>query len=161
MTDCYLGLGSNIGDRERLLRQAVAYIDRVPEIAVVHCSSIYETEPVGYTNQSAFLNAVIRIKTRLSPTDLLASCMDIEQQLQRERLVKWGPRTIDIDILLYDDLQISTPVLSIPHPLMGERFFVLIPLAEINSHLIWYGETVVQYIDKLGEQQGITCYKLW
>jgi 2-amino-4-hydroxy-6-hydroxymethyldihydropteridine diphosphokinase len=161
MTDCYLGLGSNIGDRERLLRQAVAYIDRVPEIAVVHCSSIYETEPVGYTNQSAFLNAVIRIKTRLSPTDLLASCMDIEQQLQRERLVKWGPRTIDIDILLYDDLQISTPVLSIPHPLMGERFFVLIPLAEINPHLIWYGETVVQYIAKLGEQQGITCYKLW
>jgi 2-amino-4-hydroxy-6-hydroxymethyldihydropteridine diphosphokinase len=161
MTDCYLGLGSNIGDRERLLRQAVAYIDRVPEIAVVHCSSIYETEPVGYTNQSAFLNAVIRIKTRLSPTDLLASCMDIEQQLQRERLVKWGPRTIDIDILLYDDLQISTPVLSIPHPLMGERFFVLIPLAEINPHLTWYGETVEQYIDKLGEQQGITCYKLW
>lgn len=160
MSVCYLGLGSNLGDREQFLRQAVSSLADLPETMVLQISSIYETEPVGFTEQEAFLNAAVKLKTGLSPENLLLACQAIEQQLKRVRSLKWGPRTIDIDILLYEDLQLCSPVLTIPHPLLDERLFVLIPLAEISPSLTWNGLTVQQRINLL-RPEGITYYKAW
>lgn len=98
-------------------------------------SSIYETAPVGYLNQDAFLNLVIRLETSLSPLSLLDTCQEIEQILQRERLIRWGPRTVDLDVLLYGQEQLTTERLIIPHPHMYERAFVLVPLRELMPAL--------------------------
>lgn len=161
MNFCYLGLGSNLGDREQFLRQAVNLLTCLPDTKVLQISSIYETEPFGFTAQGAFLNAVVKLETDLDPQTLLLLCQDIEQQLQRVRNLKWGPRTIDIDILLYDDLQICSDTLIVPHSMLDERLFVLIPLAEISPSLTWNGSTVEQRINLIGEPRGIAYYKPW
>jgi 2-amino-4-hydroxy-6-hydroxymethyldihydropteridine diphosphokinase len=127
----YLGLGSNVGNREELLIQAVNLLHQIPEVFVIRSSAIYETEPVGYTEQAPFLNTVIEIKTSLSASELLVHTQRIEAELGRIRTFRWGPRTLDIDILLYENSWIHNGELQIPHPRMTERAFVLIPLAEI------------------------------
>ncbi|MDN5345185.1 MAG: 2-amino-4-hydroxy-6-hydroxymethyldihydropteridine diphosphokinase [Clostridia bacterium] len=132
----YLGLGSNLGDREVNLRAAVAILGATAGITVEGLSSWYETTPVGKTDQGLFLNGVVRIKTTLSPRELLQCVLAIEQRLGRVRRERWGPRNIDIDILLYDALTIKEPDLEIPHPRLLERAFVLVPLAEIAPDLI-------------------------
>ena len=128
MVQAYLGLGSNIGDRKQQLLKAIDLIGNIKGIKVTKQSSIYETAPIGYTDQPNFLNLCLEIETELSPQQLLKHCLDIEQQLHRVREIRWGPRTLDIDILLYSDNIIETDNLSIPHPRMQERAFVLIPL---------------------------------
>ena len=133
MVQAYLGLGSNIGDRKQLLLTAIDLIGNIKGIKVTKQSSIYETAPIGYTDQPNFLNLCLEIETELSPQQLLKHCLDIEQQLHRVREIRWGPRTLDIDILLYSDNIIETDNLSIPHPRMQERAFVLIPLNDIAS----------------------------
>ena len=125
----YLGLGSNLGDREAHLRRAVSLLGAVGEITVL--SSVYETEPWGLTEQPRFLNMACGILTSLSPQELLAHAQDVERRLGRVRAVRYGPRTIDVDILLYGDLVVDTPELQIPHPGIPERAFVLAPLGEI------------------------------
>ena len=131
----YLSLGSNMGDRFEMLRQAVAQLAEHPAIAVTRISSLYETDPVGYTDQEPFLNMVVQLETELTAMALLDVCQMIEQNLNRKRLVRWGPRTIDLDILLYNQDRIETARLTVPHPRMNERAFVLIPLLEIDPGL--------------------------
>ncbi|TBW68285.1 2-amino-4-hydroxy-6-hydroxymethyldihydropteridine diphosphokinase, partial [Staphylococcus capitis] len=123
----------NIGDRKQQLLKAIDLIGNIKGIKVTKQSSIYETAPIGYTDQPNFLNLCLEIETELSPQQLLKHCLDIEQQLHRVREIRWGPRTLDIDILLYSDNIIETDNLSIPHPRMQERAFVLIPLNDIAS----------------------------
>ncbi|QGP92135.1 7,8-dihydro-6-hydroxymethylpterin-pyrophosphokinase [Neomoorella glycerini] len=132
----YLGLGSNLGDREGNLQRAVAILTATEGIEVERLSSWYETAPVGKTDQGWFLNGVAKIKTTMLPRELLLTVLAIEQRLGRVRRERWGPRNIDIDILLYDDLTVNEPDLAIPHPRLMERAFVLIPLAEIAPELI-------------------------
>lgn len=125
----YIALGSNVGDRAAHVRRAAGLLSGAG--TVTGLSSLYLTEPVGKRDQAPFINAVAAVATRLPPDDLLAVCRSIEARLGRERAERWGPRTIDLDILLYGDLTVHTEQLTIPHPRMAERRFVLEPLAEI------------------------------
>ncbi len=126
----FVGLGTNLGDKKENLQTALQLL-KTPETQVVSVSSFYVTEPVGYADQDNFLNAVAELRTLRSPRELLALAQSIEQELHRVRTIKNGPRTIDVDILLYDDLVTDDPLLTLPHPRMTERLFVLVPLAEI------------------------------
>ena len=134
MKTAYLGLGSNIGDREQNLKAALAKL-AAPDVRVARLSSVYETEPVGFTAQRWFLNIVVEIETELFPMQLLSRIAKIEQALGRVRSVKNGPRTLDIDILLYGRAVVRSGRLEIPHPRMAERRFVLAPLAELAPEL--------------------------
>lgn len=131
MALAYIGLGSNLGDREGHLNEAVRRLRQLPGTTVLRVSRFHETDPIGGPVQGKFLNAALALETTLSPQPLLAELQRIETALGRTREVHWGPRTIDLDILLYDDLVLDTPTLRVPHPLMHKRLFVLAPLAEI------------------------------
>lgn len=142
-----MGLGSNIGNRESYLRAAVKLLKANNSIDVKKISGVYESSPLGYTNQRAFLNAVVEIETSFSPADLFKVCRLIEEFLKRKRDIKWGPRTIDIDILLFGNEEISTPSLTIPHSEMTKRNFVLAPLLEIAPHLkLPNGDQIADYL---------------
>lgn len=145
-TLAYLSLGSNLGDREGYLREAVARIDRLPETRVVAASSIIETSPWGKTDQPAFLNMAVTVRTLLSPEDLLAALRRIEDNLGRQRTEPWGPRTLDIDILVYEGEERNTPTLTLPHPHLTERRFVLEPLVEVAPELVVRGKTVREWL---------------
>ena len=132
----YLGLGSNLNDRQGNIFEALKRLSSISGISVVNSSSLYETEPVGYIDQACFINAVVEIKTILSPRRLLDLCLKIECNMGRDRKIQKGPREIDVDILLYDRLIVDEDDLKIPHPAMHERRFVLVPLAEIAPDLI-------------------------
>jgi 2-amino-4-hydroxy-6-hydroxymethyldihydropteridine diphosphokinase len=134
-TRSYLGLGSNIGDRQANIIEAIKRLNAIPGIVIVNRSSLYETEPIGYKYQDWFINAVIGITTTLSPRSLLDVCVGIEDEMGRIRRTEKGPREIDIDILLYGDLTVDESGLKIPHQSMHLRRFVLIPLLEIASDL--------------------------
>lgn len=140
----YIGMGSNIGDREANLSRAVAFLGQVNGVEVTAVSSYYNTAPVGYVQQPDFLNAAAEIKTTLSADELLQVCICIEKELGRERIIRWGPRTIDLDILLYGDRIINEEYLTVPHPRMHERDFVLEPLNEIAPQALHpvYRQTV-------------------
>jgi 2-amino-4-hydroxy-6-hydroxymethyldihydropteridine diphosphokinase len=131
----YLGLGSNIGDREVHLREAIAKLDAA-DVRVTRVSPVYETEPVDYTEQRWFLNQVVEAETRLFPKMLLSRIARIERELGRVRTVPKGPRVIDIDILIYGKAVVRTATLEVPHPRMGERRFVLAPLADLAPELL-------------------------
>jgi 2-amino-4-hydroxy-6-hydroxymethyldihydropteridine diphosphokinase len=133
-TIAYIGLGSNLGDKEANCRKAIALLEKSGRVTSV--SSLYCTEPVGLAEQDDFVNAVVELETVLPPEALLDRCLSIEKELGRKRTVHWGPRTIDVDILLYGDVMIETPELTIPHPLLHNRRFVLVPLSEIAPHVI-------------------------
>lgn len=127
----FLGLGSNLGDRLATLQRAVDLLDADLRSRVDGVSSVYQTEPVGGPEQDPYLNLAVRIATRRRPAALLRLCHRVERALGRTRKVRWGPRTIDVDILLYDDKVIRTRDLQIPHPRLDERAFALIPLIEV------------------------------
>ena len=129
--DAFLGLGSNIGSRLETLQRALDLLDAEQGVRVQRCSRVWETDPVGGPEQGDFLNVVLEIDTELEPHGLLAACNRVEAGLGRTRDVHWGPRTIDIDILLIDDLTIADGTLTVPHPRMRERAFVLLPLLEL------------------------------
>ena len=130
----FIGIGSNVGDRDKHIRDAVRLLSE--NFTFVRMSSIYETAAMYNTEQPAFLNAVLSVRTKLLPLDVLNILLDVERKLGRVRTVKNAPRTIDLDILLYDDLVVDLPELKIPHPLMCERRFVLEPLAEIAPGIV-------------------------
>lgn len=132
----YLGLGSNVGDREEYIDQAIFLLKKTPHMKVRKASSIYETSAEGVADQPPFLNSAVEIKTTLPPHKLLDVVQSIENTLGREREIEWGPRTIDIDILLYGKVIISDDRLQVPHPLLHERLFALMPLAEIAPDVI-------------------------
>ncbi len=132
----FIGVGSNIGDRCNNILIAEKEINCSDVCKVVEISKIYETEPFGYLDQDKFLNCVFKIKTSLMPDQLLKFLLATEKKLKRKRVVRWGPRTIDLDILLYDKLVISSKDLVIPHPGMHERMFVLKPLCDLAPDYI-------------------------
>ena len=136
MTRAYVGLGSNVGDRERMLWSAVHMLAFNPEVEVVAVSSIRETDPVGLADQPRFLNAAVALDTELEPRALLELLMAVERELGRTRDgPRFGPRTIDLDLLLYGDEVVDEPGLTVPHPRLHERRFVLEPLAELDYEL--------------------------
>jgi 2-amino-4-hydroxy-6-hydroxymethyldihydropteridine diphosphokinase len=135
MAIAYLGLGSNLGDRTQHLMQACATLERHPAISVQAVSSLYHTAPVGVSGQNWFLNAVAQLHTTLSPRALLTVTQATERRLGRTPMFRWGPRVVDVDILLYDSLQLHTPFLTIPHAALCDRLFVLIPLHEVAPDL--------------------------
>ncbi len=128
----YLGIGSNLGDRLSHLQAAVEGMDAADGVDVVAVSSVYETDPVGGPEQGEFLNAVVAIETERSPRGLLELAHELEAAAQRVRTERWGPRTLDVDVLLVADEQVHEPDLEIPHPRMRERGFVMVPLGELD-----------------------------
>ena len=130
----YLSLGSNMGDRDQNLMSAIVLINENDKIDVISCSNVYETEPVGYSDQDDFLNICLKIETDLDAYELLKVVADIELRLHRVRLFANAPRTLDIDILLFDDMVSDDPKLTIPHPRMYQRAFVLYPLKDISDY---------------------------
>ena len=129
----FIALGSNLGEREAMIRLALDDLARLPATTLVRASSLYDTEAVGETDQPNFLNAVVELDTELSARQLLWNLLLIEKRLGRVRTQRWGPRTIDLDLLLYGRQQMDTPALTLPHPRMHERAFVLVPLLELDS----------------------------
>ena len=132
MNTAFVALGSNLSKREEYLSEAIDMLNEHEAIRVSKRSSVYETEPVGYVDQNDFLNMVVQVETSMSAYQLLDQCQQIEQELGRKRVVKWGPRTIDLDILLFNDEHMTAERLTIPHPHMHERAFVMVPLADVN-----------------------------
>ena len=132
----YLGIGSNLGDRLGYLQLAVDELDGRVGIDVVGVSRVYETAPVGGPAQDSYLNAVVAIDTELEPHDLLRECQRIEARAERVRAERWGPRTLDVDVLLIEGCRIDDPELTVPHPRMWERGFVLAPLRDVAPDLV-------------------------
>ena len=133
MNVVYLSIGTNMGEREQNLKLAVKLLTDTDGVTVEAVSSIYETAPVGFVDQASFLNIAVRLTTNLSSADMLKVCQGIEQELGRVREYRWGPRIIDLDILLYNHENIETESLIVPHERMFERAFVLVPLVEISD----------------------------
>ena len=154
----YLGLGSNLGDRKANLGAAVQGLESVSRLLAT--SPIYETPPWGYMDQPDFLNQVIRVETDLSPSELLVYLKALETRLGRTATVRYGPRTIDIDVLFYDDLVLDEPGLTIPHPRIQGRAFVLVPLADLAPDMIHplEGKTVSALLEQV-DQSEITHYE--
>lgn len=157
----YLGLGSNIGDRASFLKQALEQLDNVPGVRVIRCSSIYETDPYGPVEQNDFLNLAVQIETIMPPLALLDTVQQIEKAMLRKREIHWGPRTIDLDILLYDQTIIHTERLALPHPEIARRAFVLKPMAEIAPHLVLPGinRSMIELWQTLEEKEGVRLWK--
>lgn len=146
MSKAYLGLGSNVGDKKANLEKAIQLLEDNKSVIVIKKSSYYETEPVGYKEQDWFLNMVVEIETSFEPEDLLEYCQWIEKELKRKRIVRWGPRTIDVDILVYEDYESNDEMLTIPHPRICERAFVMIPLHEIAPALKIKGKSIEELL---------------
>ncbi|OLS34123.1 2-amino-4-hydroxy-6-hydroxymethyldihydropteridine diphosphokinase [Bacillus sp. MRMR6] len=159
----YIALGSNMESRYDYLLSALQQLQMHPCIELVNISSIYETDPVGYEDQDLFLNMVVEINTELDAFELLEVCLNIELKLGRKREFKWGPRTIDLDILLYNQENIESENLIVPHPRIKERAFVVIPLLEINHDIIIppEGKPLSFWLDELPnqDQKGVRIWK--
>lgn len=157
----YLSIGSNIGDRLETFQRAIQLLDMNDKIRLEDLSSIYETDPVGYTDQACFLNAVIKITTSLKPEELLRTCLFIESELGRKREIRWGPRTLDLDILLYNQENIETESLIVPHPRMQERAFVIIPLMELdpNIKLPNVNAALDDILNQIPDKEGVRLWK--
>jgi len=134
--EVFIGLGSNVGERHRFLQRAAAALGGIEGLRVVWFSSVYETDPYGNTNQGKFLNAVCEAETALLPQELLPRLRTIEEQLGRQKREHWGPREIDLDILLYDGLTVQEGDILVPHPELEKRRFALVPLREIAPDLV-------------------------
>jgi 2-amino-4-hydroxy-6-hydroxymethyldihydropteridine diphosphokinase len=161
VNDVYLSLGTNMGDREENLKAAIELLRRKAGIFVQKISPVYETAPVGYVDQPSFLNIAIYARTTLTPFELLEACQSIENELGRVRTIRWGPRTIDLDILLYNNDNIETENLIIPHPRMFERAFVLVPLKDVArkpfTEKLVQAEAALKDMDL--EKEGIRKWK--
>jgi 2-amino-4-hydroxy-6-hydroxymethyldihydropteridine diphosphokinase len=153
MTIAYIGIGSNVGERELFCRDAVEALADTDGIDIQGVSSLYETEPVGGPPQRSFVNLVVKIECELSPRRLLETCKGIEERMGREPSdIHWGPRVVDLDVLLFGDEKVNEPGVEIPHPRIRERRFVLVPLLEIDAEVTdpW-GD---RYADGLDEAEG-------
>lgn len=144
-----VGLGSNLGNREERVTQAIQALACLPGCELDKCSTLYETPAWGFEQQPSFINAVCGLYSELPAMELLKYLQEIERQHKRERAVKWGPRTLDLDIICYGDQRHSSPELSLPHPHFKERVFVLRPLAEIYPDLIIDGLSVQEHLQNL------------
>ena len=153
----YLGLGTNQGDRQEQLKQAINLLNNTKGIHVRKTSSIYETAPVGYLDQPPFYNMAAEIQTNLPPGRLLEAFLQIEQKFHRVRKIRWGPRTMDLDLLLYEDRLIQQEDLVVPHPRMTERAFVLVPLFEIAGDIEIPGthKTITRWMEEIPDEQKV------
>ena len=153
----YLGLGTNLGDRRNNLQQALGLLAGEPRLRLSRCSQIYETEPWGVADQPAFLNCVAEVATSLDPESLLGLCKRVEEELGRQPGLRWGPRLIDLDILLYGNEVVGLPHLEIPHPRLHVRAFALIPLAELAPEAVHplLELSVAELLEKTGGIGGV------
>jgi 2-amino-4-hydroxy-6-hydroxymethyldihydropteridine diphosphokinase len=153
----YIGIGSNVGDKARQCERGVAEILKRDRHRLLARSSLYKTQPIGYIEQDWFINLVIKIETEMDAPALLCSLKEIESRLGRVKTHRWGPRSIDLDILFFNDDRIQTDELTVPHPLIQDRQFVLVPLAEIDPTLTHpvLKKTVQQLLEQLREDQGV------
>ena len=153
----YIGFGSNIGDRLSHIQNAIHTLSKTEEITLQKISSVYTTDPVGYEAQAQFLNGVAAVQTSLSPLSLLHTLKHIETAIGRKHRIRWGPREIDLDILIYGNLCVQTEKLVIPHPEMHLRGFVLVPLAEIAPDLVHpvFQETIQTLHNRLENSKSI------
>ncbi len=158
MATVCLGLGSNLGNREAYLRAALLRLEALEGTRVVATSSLYCSKPWGKLDQPDYMNMAALLETRLEPGELLAECKRIEREAGRTAGERWGPRVLDIDILLYDDLALDSPVLTIPHPRMWQRQFVLMPLAELLPDLRDPGG---RSISEVLESEEIVAQGVW
>jgi 2-amino-4-hydroxy-6-hydroxymethyldihydropteridine diphosphokinase len=164
MPRAYIGLGSNLGHSVDSLKRALELINSLGKTKVNKVSSLYVTEPVGYENQPWFYNCVAEIETELHPVELLSQLQQIENLLGRVRDIRWGPRTIDLDIILFNGFESNTEELTVPHPRMEERAFVLVPLDEIASeYKLLDGRTVREVRNRLNDDKKFSCIprKIW
>ncbi|MBN2030752.1 2-amino-4-hydroxy-6-hydroxymethyldihydropteridine diphosphokinase [bacterium] len=161
MKHVFLGLGSNVGDREAYLNEALSFLGDHKHIRINCVSSIYETEPWGKADQSPFLNQVVEIETQCDPQKLILTCQKIEKDLGGAKRERWGPRRIDIDLLLYGDQIIDEENLQVPHLRLSERLFVLIPLCEVASGVTIPGLdlTVRNVLEKCLDRGSVKLYK--
>lgn len=143
MAQAYVGVGANLGDREATIREALRRLAELPGIAVVAVSELRETAPWGPVPQPAYLNGAVALETALAPRALLDALLSVERSLGRVREERWGPRTIDLDLLLYGDETLAEPGLEVPHPRLHERAFALEPLAELDPALVVPGRGTV------------------
>lgn len=159
MARAYVGLGTNLGDKMENLRVALALLAAASAVRVLRVADVYRTAPWGYADQDWFLNTVAELETMLAARHLLEVLLDIEGRMGRRRGVRWGPRIIDLDLLLYGDRVVREPDLVVPHPRMHERAFVLVPLAELEPSLrLADGRTVAQAAEMLRKQQEVVWY---
>lgn len=164
MPQAFIGIGSNQGNSEEIIRNALDSINNIPEVEVQQVSSLYLTEPVGFEDQPWFYNCVAEVDTTLSPHKLLEVLQGIENQLGRVRTIRWGPRTVDLDILLYGEITLDGELLTIPHPRMEERAFVIVPLAEIAPGVVIPGGRKVSDVkSELPDDKKCSCIhkKIW
>ncbi|MFD2617472.1 2-amino-4-hydroxy-6-hydroxymethyldihydropteridine diphosphokinase [Terrilactibacillus laevilacticus] len=157
----YIGLGSNMGNRIDYLQKACVSMNQLSNVKIVNCSSIYETAPYGPVKQADFLNMVAKIETSLSAIDLLHQLQQIELSLNRKREIHWGPRTIDLDILLYNQENIEMEDLIVPHPEISKRLFVLVPLLDLDPNLTItkIDRTVSELYKERKEDEGVRLWK--
>lgn len=153
----YIAIGSNMGNKEDNLNSAIELINSSEVIKITKTSKFYETKPVGYLDQDSFLNGALEVKTLLTPKKLISFLLDKEKDLKRERIIKWGPRTIDLDVLLYDNLITSDEDIIIPHPRMHERLFVLKPLCDIAPYIVHpvLSERIIDLMNKISKEQEL------
>lgn len=154
-----LGLGTNMGNRRENLSAAVEKLRADGRLKIEKISSIYETEPFGLKEQASFLNAVIQIWTKLSPEALLALCQKIEREMGRIRRVRWGPRIIDIDLLIYEHVSMCTDDLTLPHPYLAQRRFVLEPMAEITDEEVLGRFTAKDLLMRCADRGKVEIYQ--
>lgn len=152
---CYIGIGSNMGDSKATINEAINIIQSTAGINLLSVAPYYRTAPVGYADQDYFINTVAEINTTLNPRQLLHRLQEIENQKGRVRVIHWGPRTLDLDILLYGEQVISDPDLEVPHPRMHQRAFVMVPLADLNPNMVIHGKKASELAQILAKEQFI------
>ena len=150
----YLGLGGNVGDPAAAMAEALQRLDAHPDCRVTAVSKLYRTPPWGKTDQDWFFNAAAAVETTLSPHGLLDLCLDIERSMKRVRSERWGPRTLDMDILLFGDVTLADEQLTLPHPRMADRAFVLMPLADVAPHIDVQGRSIADWLAQ-ADRSGI------
>ncbi len=158
----YIALGSNVGDRESWLAKALAALNRLPGVRRMTCSAVYDTDPVGYTEQASFLNMMVKLEVEMPVVTVFRYMREIETRLGRRREIHWGPRTIDLDLIMVDNLDVQIrahdPELIVPHPRMLERAFVLIPLLDVLERQHPDYEKLEQCLQMLSDREGV---RLW
>ena len=147
-----IGIGTNVGDRAENIRNAVEALNLLPDVKVLRCASIYETDPWGYTEQQSFYNTVVEVETTKSPEMLLGACLGIEAGMGRIREFKNGPRVIDLDLLVFENYKNDSQHITVPHPLIGERDFVLVPLKELYGDMKVLGCSYINQYENIAKK---------